>query len=329
MITNTEQLQAMLEAVEFQVHKALVALEEGQSGPGCTALELLTARVSALHRRGFPDLAGQVVATILATFPDHPVIQRMSSVWRGGRDLRKRCKVCGREAEYFATTQLYKYTTPHADLGSGCTINYHRCFFCGFIFTEDMDHWSTKSFSEYIYNDEYRLVDPDFAEVRPQSQADHFIYKLRDWGNRLSILDYGGGKGGFATLMREAGFDVTACDPIYAGDLPEARNQFDLVTCNEVWEHVPDPHGLIKILDTYLKPDGVLWVGTHRVPDDIEELGPTWWYFAPRNGHISFHTRWSFEMLFAQYGFKYASTVDFTHVGFRHRTPLATRLDHP
>ena len=151
-----------------------------------------------------------------------------------------------------------------------------------------MDHWNTDQFTEYIYNEDYHNVDPDFIQVRPQSQADHFIYKLQDWGKRLTILDYGGGKGAFGVLMREAGFDVTACDPIYADGMPEARKQFDLITCNEVWEHVPDPHDLVQTLDTYLKPDGVIWVGTHCVPDDIEELGTTWWYFAPRNGHISF-----------------------------------------
>jgi SAM-dependent methyltransferase len=254
---------------------------------------------------------------------------RMGETLLNRKGIQQVCKICGRTSEYFATLMPFKAGSAPGHLGTGWTVNYHRCFFCGFIFTTDMDAWSVDEFSANIYNEGYHQVDPDFEFARPRSQADHFIYKLRQWGEPLSILDYGGGRGVFAQLMCKEGFDVTACDPIYVGSLPEPRHQYDLITCNEVWEHVPDPHGLLAQLEGYLKKDGVIWVGTHQVPNDIEKLGTSWWYFAPRNGHISFYTRWSFEMLFAQYGFQYASTVEFTHLGFRWRTPLAALLDHP
>lgn len=105
------------------------------------------------------------------------------------------------------------------------------------------------------------------------------------------VLDVGCGGGLLSEAMARAGAEVTAID--LAPDLvrvarlhglesgvkvdyrvqavealaEEAPGGFDLVTCMEMLEHVPDPGAIIAACATLLKPGGTLFVSTlNRTP---------------------------------------------------------------
>lgn len=108
------------------------------------------------------------------------------------------------------------------------------------------------------------------------------ITSLKD----LKILDVGCGGGILTEAMARAGAGVTGLDmaePLiniakahakaqnleidYVCTSVEAfaethRNHYDLITCMEMLEHVPDPESIITAMSTMLKPKGYLFLST-------------------------------------------------------------------
>lgn len=107
---------------------------------------------------------------------------------------------------------------------------------------------------------------------------------------RLQCLDVGCGGGLIAEPLARLGGTVTAIDPaaknieaarhhaensgldidyqaVTAESLAEAGQTYDLVTCLEVVEHVPDPHAFVATLARLIRPGGLLVMSTlNRTP---------------------------------------------------------------
>lgn len=190
--------------------------------------------------------------------------------------LKEQNVSCG---DYFEGVRLYK-----DDLGETPLV---QCAGCGFARFRDMHAWSPGLFRDQIYNDEYHRCDPPFLEERPARLA-RWLAPLCG-GKRL--IDYGGGHGRTAQLLREQGVEAVSYDPFYSdAALPDWRA--DIVTAFEVVEHVPGQRALFSTLLDLLVPGGVIVFSTLLQPETLE---PDWWYASPRNGHVSFHTRASLD----------------------------------
>ena len=93
------------------------------------------------------------------------------------------------------------------------------------------------------------------------------------------ILDFGAGRGGMSSALREMAVEVVAVEPfgyrqlrhldipIYR-DLDEfpAELQFDGIALIEVIEHLRDPRDLLRRLNLRLKPGGWLFLTTPKSP---------------------------------------------------------------
>ncbi len=201
------------------------------------------------------------------------------------------CKCCGAQAGLAGFVDFARDchgVNRKRNVVSGVPVPYYRCASCEFAFTDGFDDWSHEEFREHVYNDEYALFDPRFADERPREVASMIVRLFKQ--RHLRVLDYGGGNGRMAELLREAGFaEVVSYDPFHAQQERPEMGGFDLVTCIEVAEHSPTPLALFAELHAYTAPHGVILLSTQ----DFGDVRGHWvdnWYVAPRNGHISFYT---------------------------------------
>ena len=132
------------------------------------------------------------------------------------------------------------------------------------------------------------LLRPDIMEsneVPILSKPDYYYAEDRDdivslinEGNN-SILEIGCGKGNTGFILRKKNkasrlvgieinpdmaaaaekiFDLVICDNVEKMDLPADYGPYDYVVCGDVLEHLKDPWGAVKKMDTVLKPGGFI-----------------------------------------------------------------------
>lgn len=112
--------------------------------------------------------------------------------------------------------------------------------------------------------DDYRALCAEEHQRDPQWGSSskkwaRFLMGLFDGHSRLSILDYGCGKGALASELRRRGMRrITAYDPARPGIERKPEGWFDCVICTDVLEHVEADYidAVLKELHDYLKPDG-------------------------------------------------------------------------
>jgi hypothetical protein len=236
------------------------------------------------------------------------------------------CKCCDGVTRAFARLDFSRScgdagTPPFAP--SGEMVPYIRCERCGFIFTRHFDSWSPAQMAERIYNEDYHLADPDFADARPAGFAGALSTWLKPLKGQIATLDYGGGNGMLAATMRQAGYNYDSYDPYFAKDTAPAH-RYDLVSSFEVVEHTPDPLGTFKEMFSYVSPDGAVLFSTQLQPPEVT---PGWWYIAPRNGHISIYTARSLQYLAVTLGVRFLTLGDGIHLMYRRAAdPVALRL---
>ncbi len=177
--------------------------------------------------------------------------------------------------------------------------------------------WPVDKFEARIYNHDYAAVDPDYKAVRPTGNAE--MVDQTFGAAKLRHIDYGGGSGLLSQLLAAKSWDSQSYDPFVNKDVDvRSLGEFDLVTAFEVFEHVPDIDALFQDLRSLMKPDGMILFSTLLSDGEIARGRPlSWWYAAPRNGHISLFSSQSMQMCLRRYGFSSASASANLHTAFR------------
>ncbi len=205
------------------------------------------------------------------------------------------CKICGASAPLYLVVdfarnceELRGYFLPL----TGIPVYYGRCVDCGFLFTRFCDDWSAGDFGRHIYNDDYIKVDPDHHISRPARIAPLIPQLFPNALPTLSLLDWGGGSGAMIKALKDAGIgQVSAYDPFIPAIAARPAGRFNVITCFEVIEHVPDPKAFLADMLNFLdERDGMLIFSTSPQPDQAYIKSLQWFYLAPRNGHISLFT---------------------------------------
>ncbi len=203
----------------------------------------------------------------------------------------------------------------------GWPVYYYHCAHCGFVFTRAFDHWTAEDFARHVYNDDYVAHDPDYLDARPRANAQYIADTFAADRGNTTVLDYGSGAGFLGGFLGEAGFPaVISYDPFSSPRRPEGK--FNMITCFEVFEHTPDPHGLVRDIASYLADDGAIFFSTLICGAETIEQGlANWWYCSPRNGHISFYGRETLMLLAREAGLNYGWFDEWKHIFYRDRKP--------
>ena len=211
---------------------------------------------------------------------------------------------------------------------AGVPIHYYLCGQCGFCFAPEFSSWRLEDFEARIYNDDYVQVDPDYLDARPRANAGSLLSTFGNRGPAIRHLDYGGGSGLLSKTLREAGWRSASYDPFVDREVrPRQLGAFELITAYEVFEHVPDVRQLITNLSQLLAADGIVLFSTLLSDGNLHAAQRlTWWYAAPRNGHISLFSGKSLALLGASERFKFGSFSTNLHVYWRRVPPWAAHI---
>jgi SAM-dependent methyltransferase len=252
-----------------------------------------------------------------------------------GMTVTTPCKICATPAPVFGVCDFHNQAFLHRGFyteslaPSGEQVTYHRCPSCGFLFTRHMDAWDGAAFLARVYNNDYPLLDTNFVGGRPGGIASFLFSLFSHRIKTLRTLDYGGGNGLLALLLRSFGTRESQTYDPYAAGQTEPVGTFDLVTCYEVLEHSPDPHKTAADIVRFMGPESLLIFSTEMQPDDIETQRLNWWYVNPRVGHVSFHTHETLARLFAPHGLTIESANANLHFAYRTFPDWAERLHPP
>lgn len=229
------------------------------------------------------------------------------------------CPVCDTPAELYDVVDFNKSCTEaqgvHLPL-CGVPIYYRRCGACEYTWAPEFREWPDQDFLNYIYNEDYIHVDPDYLTVRPEGNAASVAKLFGHERARIRHLDYGGGNGSLSSLLAQQGWDTTSYDPFPGdGTSAESLGKFNLITSFEVFEHVPDPNILMASLRMLMDDSECLVLfSTLASEGNIVPRGRlNWWYASPRNGHISLFSIRSLAVLAEKYGLGFRSFNATTH----------------
>ena len=222
------------------------------------------------------------------------------------------CKVCGEASPLFGVQDFNRSCEEaHGKFLplTGAPVYYRRCRSCGLLFSDAFDDWADQDFAAHIYNDGYAEVDPDFAVKRPVANAGLIDRTFKDFRDRLDVLDFGGGNGRFAAELDQTGFrSAKTYDRFHPAHRERPGGRFNLVTCFETIEHMPDPKAGAADIASFLADDGLLILSTLVQAKEFARDRMHWWYIGPRNGHITLFTYKALARLFGELGLKVFAT---------------------
>jgi len=224
-----------------------------------------------------------------------------------------KCNICKSEISFlFKSMVLNKYD-----------VDYFKCPNCDFIQTEK-PFWLNEAYNNAITDLDVGLVSRNLA----YSVMLEKIIK-NNFNSKGKFLDYAGGYGLFVRLMRDKGFNFYRedrfCENIFSKnyDLEDVKdkNNFEVVTAFEVFEHLENP---IEDIERMLQYSDTVIFSTELQPNQEIKESKDWWYFTPETGqHISFYSEKTLKYIAERFHFFFFS------IGNLHMMSKSSFPDNP
>ncbi|MRW82489.1 methyltransferase domain-containing protein [Pseudoduganella sp. FT26W] len=213
---------------------------------------------------------------------------------------------------------------------AGWPIYYHRCPDCGFVLAPEFRQWSDQDFQQHIYNERYAEIDPDALSKRPAANADLLRQLFGGSHKEIRHLDYGG-HGALSGALAEQGWDSAAYQPVPHDPQRLADlGKFNLISAFEVFQRAPDVNQLMQNLAALMEDECMVLFSTLLTDGTVKpNTRLTWWYAAPRNGHVSLYSRQSLTLLAEQHHLQFGSFNNGLHCLFNQLPAWAARLLTP
>ena len=191
-----------------------------------------------------------------------------------------------------------------------------ECSVCGHHFANPVlkDDYLDAYYS--ILDSEYFLVEGDFLK-KEHERLTRIIGRYLTKG---SVLEIGCGRGFLLNEFKKKGWECYGVEPsptavkfaveefgldIKAGVLTKDSypRKFDLIILLDVIEHLKYPGEMISMLHDYLRPKGLLVIGTGNISSINAKISGRHWGYYGSWEHISFFNRQSMRYLLKKYQF--------------------------
>lgn len=206
--------------------------------------------------------------------------------------MNTQCKICGSDTlPIFKAKVLQKYD-----------VQYFQCNSCEFIQTEN-PYWIEEAYESAITSLDLGYV---MRNLLYREFVSDVIRKLFNKNDRF--IDFGGGYGLFVRMMRDLGFNFIRqdnyCENLFAlhFDINDAeqKDNFGLLTCFEVFEHLVNP---LEEVEKMLQYSQSVLFSTDLQPTSKITSASAWNYIAPEMGqHIAFYTKKSLSVIAEKHG---------------------------
>jgi SAM-dependent methyltransferase len=267
-------------------------------------------RTRALQRlewrteQGQREVLGAVLAERAAGCPAPGAPPGLPAVSGGPAKEPGCCRLCGGEL-------AYRWTCPV--LEDRYSADYYECLACQAL-QVPRPFWLDEAHrSEHLP----RASNPDAGRFARNFFAYTCFVALVRAGMvapGAPLLDFGGGYGLLAQMLRSGGFQAWQYDPHVATPflasawaLPDLAgvppSSFDVVFALEVAEHLTEPHAVLAELTRVLKPEGTLLLSTGIYEPGVHDS--RWPYLATAWGqHVTFWSRRALLTTAARFGFR-------------------------
>ncbi len=215
------------------------------------------------------------------------------------------CKICRQKAKLVKTMTLMERHEAE----------YYLCDGCGFLFVGNVT-WLAEAYREPIGTTDTGYVLRNVYLSRKTLVLFSLIF-----GSRATFLDYAGGYGMLARLMRDYGLEFFCYDPhtpnLFMKGIEYNNQSVVALTCFECFEHFDSP---IEEIEKMLKISKNIFFSTQLLPKDIPDND--WEYYAIKHGqHISFYSLKTLSYLAKKYNLNLCSNGMNLHMLTKKKVP--------
>ncbi len=192
------------------------------------------------------------------------------------------CKICKSQVRSVQTLKIRK----------SYSADYFLCGNCGFLFVGNPT-WLPEAYNEPINKSDTGYVLRNVYLSRKTLVLFYFLF-----GKNKTFLDFAGGYGILARLMRDYGLNFFTTDiytkNIFAQDFEYKDENIDALTCFECFEHFLNPDVEIKKVFSL---SSNIFFSTRLIPEN--SLPPSnWEYYGINHGqHIAFYSKKTLQFI--------------------------------
>lgn len=249
-----------------------------------------------------------------------------------------KCIICGskRIKKMHLISEVSRYTKKSYPL--------YKCKDCGFIRPYPLPYSDNTKSKIYDNPDNIRFFDKKSGKIETwkydyKDYFKHFQIYLKlieKYKIQGKALDVGCGAGHLLELMSNKGLKSEGLEvskkiinalkgrfKIYDGDLKSPlliKEKYDLITFNQVLEHVEFPEDFIKDVNKILKKEGYVIFSVPYVYGLLPNLLRSKWYGLGHGQHLNFFSKKSINLFLNKGGFEIEEIIlsifDYTHLSF-------------
>jgi len=219
-----------------------------------------------------------------------------------------------------------------------------RCVECDFVRPQPLPYTEATKDTIYGQMENVRFYDEATGSITREAPEFRYYYRhfspyldlARKHGMRGPTLDIGCGAGHLLDMLAEAGYEVHGVEinhklvaalskrhHAYCCEISDPQlesGRFNLVTLNQVIEHVEHPDAFLAQINRICAPDGYFVFATPYLDGLMPNLLRSRWYGLGYGQHLNFFSRKSIPLLLERNGFRlvemFVDIVDYAHPSF-------------